>query len=91
MSTARFVANPCQCALHTLLILLCLWQTQFFIVRLWLILEAVILLLGSLRCVLSRGPAPVLAEVRLKEEGCWGAREPAGMDFIFPYSTILRI
>lgn len=91
VQTARFVANPCQCAEHTLLILLCLWQTQFFIVRLWLISVAAILLLASLRCILSVGPAPRLAGVRLKGEGCWRAREPAVMGFIFPYSAILRI
>lgn len=27
---------------------------------------------------------------RLKGEGCWGAREPAVMNFIFPYSVIFK-
>lgn len=31
-----------------------------------------------------------LSGIRLKGEGCWGAREPAVMNFIFPYSVILK-
>lgn len=89
--TARFDGNPCQRAEHTSFLLLCLWQTPSFIVRLRLILVAVILLLASLSCTLSMGPAPLLAGVRLKGEGCQRAREPAVKVFIFPYSAILRI
>lgn len=33
---------------------------------------------------LRAGPTPLLAGVRLKGEGCWGARKPAVMGFIFP-------
>lgn len=47
--------------------------------------------LASLRGIPSVSPVPLLAGVRLKGEGCWGAREPAVMDFIFPSSAILRI
>lgn len=76
---------------NTNLILLGPWQAQSSTVRLWLVLVAVILPLASLRCTLSTGPAPLLTGVRLKGEGCWGAREPAVMGFIFSYSAVLRI
>lgn len=91
VQTARVIANACQHAEHTLAISLCLRQTQFFIGRLQLIWVAVILLLASLRGIPSVSLVPLLAGVRLKGEGCWGAREPAVMDFIFPSSAILRI
>lgn len=91
VQTEGFPANHVNVQSTHLFILLCRRQIRSFIVRLWRILVAVILLLASLRCVPSVGPAPLLAGVRLKGEGCCGARDPAVMGFIFPYSAILRI
>lgn len=85
--TAQFVGNLGQCAEYTLLDL---WQTQSFIVRLQLILVVVDLAFASTwMYILSTGPA-LWKQAYWKEKAVGGAREPAVMNFIFPYSVIFK-